>query len=91
MDRKQRLSREKTSRIEGEKRSGVKGVEKTCGEREAGKMSITLTPKQSGLFRWMSQGLKHYPTFKPSLFTMRQKWRHTQTLSHTHADNIKPF
>lgn len=56
--------------MEGEKERS----ERTCGEREAGKMSITLTPKQSSHFRRVSQGRKHDPTFKPSLSIMQQEW-----------------
>lgn len=51
-------------------------------------MSITLTPKQSSLFRRMSQGRKHDPTFKPSLSIMQQEWRHTQFHTHTHSAQL---
>lgn len=76
MERKQQLSRARMSGTGSEER---RGTEKTCGEREAGKMSITLTPKQSRPFRWTSQGLKRDPTFKLSLFIRQHNWRHTHT------------
>lgn len=76
--RKQHLRGERTRSTEGEKERS----ERTCGEREAGKMSITLTLKQSSLFRRMSQGRKHDPTFK-HLSPLCSKSGDTHTVSHT--------
>lgn len=79
------------SRTQSEKRRGTK---KMCGEREAGKMSITLTPKHSSLFRWMSQGLKHDLAFKPSLFIRQHNCRYTHTSNlskHFHHKHKTPL